>query len=83
MPHCRPCTDVKFIFVPQYEQLSAERIIEKSTEWPIVNDYLCDERDLHRLPRQFICNLIFSLVGQPFADFVNQAKVERDAARAE
>ena len=58
------------MFVPQYESLSIERILEKADDWPAVWKYLPDERDMHRLPRQWIISVIYTVVGEPFADWV-------------
>ena len=44
--------------VPQYEGLSIERILEKGQEHPQVVNYLPDERDIERLPRSFIHEVI-------------------------
>ncbi len=66
------CDKGKFMFVPQYESLSIERIKEKADDWPAVWKYLPDERDMHRLPRQWIISVIYTVVGQPFAGWVEE-----------
>ena len=63
---------MKVKFVPQYESLSLERIFEQARDWPQVWKYLPDERDLHRLPRQWVISVIYTVVGQPFADWVEE-----------
>ena len=45
--------------------------------------YLPDERDLHRLPRQWVISVIYTVVGQPFSDWLEgrmQARNEKLAA---
>lgn len=69
---------MKVKFVPQYESLSLERIFEKARDWPQVWKYLPDERDLHRLPRQWVISVIYTVVGQPFADWVEERMEARN-----
>ena len=76
-PRNAPCADikcdkVKVMFAPLYESLSVERILEKAADWPAVCKYLPDERDMHRLPRQWIISVIYMVVGQSFADCVEE-----------
>lgn len=66
------CDQVKYMFVPQYESLSIERILEKAQQWLEVWNYLPDERDIHRLPRQWLINVIFTLVGEPFQEWTDE-----------
>ena len=40
--------------------------------------YLPDERDFHMLPRAYICNLIYSIVGEPFLVWVAGRMAERN-----
>ena len=37
-----------------------------------MEQYLCDPRDFKKLPRQWIINLIYTIVGQPFAEWVSE-----------
>ena len=60
--------EAKVFFCPQYESLSMHLIYEKAREWPVVWEYLPDERDLDRLSRSYAISLIYTLVGQEFAD---------------
>ena len=46
-------------------------IILKAKEYPHVAKYLPDENDFGKLPRQWIINVVFSLVGQPFSEWVS------------
>ena len=62
--------DAKQINVPYYEGLSIEKLLEASQQYPIITDYLPDKRDIARLPRQWIVNLIYTLVGDDFKRWV-------------
>ena len=55
--------DVKILSLPMYESLSIEKILEKSRENKEVASYLPEERDMHRMPRQFIINVVYTLMG--------------------
>ena len=69
--------------VPQYEGLSIERILEKGQEHPEVVNYLPDERDIERLPRSFIVNVTYTLMGEKFKSWVLEVIVERNNRIAE
>ncbi len=60
------CDAVKYLFAPQYEALSIDCIIEKAAEYKGIDLYFPDARDQHKLPRQWILNVIYTLVGQNF-----------------
>ena len=73
------CDQVKVIFVPQYESLSMERVLDKAREWPEVWQYMPDDRDIHRLPKGWCCSLIFTVVGGEFQAWVDeQIKMRND-----
>ena len=77
--------DVQHINVPQYEGLKIECMLAFAGELPSVMRALpsvLGERK--KLPRQYIANVINTMVGAPFRDWVNQqvnirhAKVKDD-----
>ena len=43
----------------------------EAVKYPQVANYLPDAKELHKVPRQWLANVIFSIVGQPFADWVD------------
>jgi len=43
----------------------------EAVKYPQVAYYLPDAKELHKVPRQWLANVIFSIVGQPFADWVD------------
>jgi len=69
--------------VPQYEGLSIQAILDKGKENDRVADYLPDERDFARLPRSFIVNVTFTLMGDPFKIWVHNRIKERNEKIAE
>ena len=62
--------EVIHITVPSYESLSFDRIIAEFGALPEVAPYLCDERDLPKLPRPYVCTLINSVTGDRFRQWV-------------
>ena len=45
------CDDVKTVFVPQYKNLSLERIFEFASQDPRVVNYFPDDVDLPKVPK--------------------------------
>lgn len=64
------CDDVKTVFVPQYKNLSLERIFEFARQDARIVNYLPDEVDLPKVPKQWIVNVLAAVIGQPFKDWV-------------
>ena len=42
---------MKYLYCPQYENLSIERILDKARKNDRINDYLPEDRDMHKVPR--------------------------------
>jgi len=57
--------------VPQYKGLKIDTMLQKMSEHQGLMDYLPEPQDVHRLPRQFICNVAYTKMGKTFADFVS------------
>ena len=76
-------TCVKHIFAPQYENLSIEKVLEFAQEHAEVWDYLPARKDCYRLSRQFLLNVMHTIVGEPFVDWVQERVDCRNAKVAE
>ena len=61
------------MFVPQYEGTKIELILGLSKQHPVMLQYLPEERDWHRLPRQWVINLFATILGKPFQVWVDAA----------
>ena len=68
----------KNLHIPQYEGLTVDDILKYSLENEAVRQHLPDERDRHKLPRQFVINVIYSLLGDPFRRWVSQEIKKRN-----
>jgi hypothetical protein len=52
------------LYCPQYKNLHIEDVLRKLAEYQIADQYLPDERDMQKLPRQWIVNVAYTLVGE-------------------
>ena len=73
------CKDVNYIIVPQYEGLTIDDMLafgEQYTEvmraLPAVN------KEILKLPRAYIANVVHTIVGDPFAKWMNQRIYDRN-----
>ena len=57
--------------VPCYEGLTVKDILQHGAQSEAVRAHLPDDRDIRRLPRQWIVNIIFSLTGDSFREWVS------------
>ena len=64
--------DINHISVPQYETLKMEAMLEFAKSFPKV--YLAlpsEEREIQKLHRQYVANLIYTIVGAPFKKWID------------
>ena len=72
--------DVKFIEIPHYEGLTIEEMLEKAEAIPDVMKVLpIIQKEREKLPRAYIGNVMYTIVGKPFADWVDLKVKERHA----
>ena len=64
------CDRVSYIFCPQYEGLSLDCIHKQAALYKEVWPYFPDSKDIPKLPRQWVVNVVNTIVGQPFSDWV-------------
>ena len=62
--------NAKHLPVPQYEGLTTADIYIFCGDHGVVCDYLPDEREIKKLPKQWVINLVYSLVGDDFKQWV-------------
>ena len=62
--------DVKVIAVPQFEGLTLDEILEFGLSFREVVDALPIMKEIRKMPRSYICNVIYTLVGEPFQKWV-------------
>ena len=67
--------DVKHFAVPQYKGLSIVNMLEFCNDYPDVIQSLPVESEIQKLSRQYLANVIYTLVGEPFKTWV-ETRVE-------
>ena len=81
--HSIKTDDIKVLYVPQYETLSVKLILEKINEHQRAPIYIPDERDIHKVPRAWLCNIAYTVIGNTFSNWVRQAITDRNHVMAQ
>ena len=68
--------------VPQYDSLSLDNILDCGLAYPEVAEALPVLREVRKMPRQYLCNLIYTLVGEDFKKWVKLRCQQRDETLA-
>ena len=75
--------EVKTLHVPQYKNLTLEKILDFIRDKPRVSQYLPDEVDLPKIPKAWVVSVCAAVVGEPFKAWVGDRVEERNALMAE
>ena len=75
--------DVKTIYVPQYKNLSVEKILAFATSKPRLEHYLPDDIDLPKAPKSWLVNVCAAVLGDVFKGWVVDQVEERNALMAD
>ena len=71
--------DIKHISVPQFKGLGIDAMLDFAKDYPEVYQALPSEpRELDKLHRGYVANVIFTLVGQPFKNWINSVTEARN-----
>ena len=73
---------VQSIFVPQYELLTIEKILNFAGQDPNLQHYLPDGPDIKKIPKQWMYDFCAAVIGQPFRDWVKEQIEDRNATFA-
>ena len=74
--------DVKVITIPHFEGLNIERMLEYAQGRPDVMKCLPKvQREREKLPRPYLGNVIYTIVGEPFKQWVERKVNERHELR--
>ena len=76
------CDDFKYIYCPQYENISVKNMLQEASNDPDLMKYLPDKEEIHLLPRQYLANVIYTVVGERFAAWVKERIEERNKKMA-
>ena len=58
---------VRYLSLPQYEGLGIKEILQQAQGAAVCADYLPAQEEFRKLPRQWLINLAYTLIGPPFA----------------
>ena len=76
--------DIKYIHVPYFENLSVSKMLEWAKRHPQVFTALPKETtEIDNLHRTYIANVIYTIVGEDFKDWVDNVMKERTKRIAE
>ena len=64
---------MKTILVPHFEGLTFDTMLHNAKKLPGFIHYLsAEEKEIEKLPRAYIANLIYTIVGEKFKEWVKQ-----------
>jgi len=70
---------IRHIQIPQYETLTLKEMLGFLQQHRQVLQYLPIAKEVVKLPKQFVANVIYTVVGDPFADWVKERVEARNA----
>ena len=69
---------VKTIQVPHFDGLTFDTMIVNARKHPGFSNYLpVEPREVEKLPRAYLANLIYTIIGEPFKHWVGERMHER------
>ena len=72
-------TSIVHVRVPAYENLTLEQIFSRFDQNAEVFMYLPDGKELRKTPKQWIVNVLATVAGKPFVDWIRSRINERNA----
>ena len=70
--------EVRHIAIPQYENLTIEKIAIFVNKYGNVIDYLPDGKEIQKVPKQWIANICHSVLKNIFSDWVKEQVAKRN-----
>ena len=64
--------------MPQYDELTLDEILDFGLSYKDVVDALPIMREIRKMPREYICNVIYTLVGEEFKKWMMERCQERN-----
>ena len=74
--------DVTTIYMPHYKNLALKHVMVFISDKPIVSQYLPDDVDLPKIPRQWIIDVCATVLGDDFREWVQEQVEERNSEMA-
>ena len=64
--------ELRNITVPHYETLTVKKMLAYAFQTPGVRDYFPEDKEIEKLPREWICNILHSVLGRSFKNWVKK-----------
>ena len=74
---------MKTLNVPQFEELGIKALLKQLNHHPEVWNYLPEARDVKKVPRQWLYDIAYTIIGKPLSDWVDSKIAERNNKLAE
>ena len=78
MPAVVKNSNLQQIYLPHYESLTIQKIFGYLKQYPAMSSYFPDGNEIYKCPRQWIANVGFSVIQDPFGQWVKQQMEFRD-----
>ena len=75
--------ECRHLQVPQYKTLKVERLYQFIGNYPDTFRYYPVDSEIHRLPKQWLVNVAYAVLGDLFSSWVKEQVEERNAKVAE
>jgi len=76
--------NVKYYEAPHYDGISIDDMLRFAKTYPEVRQYLpAEKREVKKLPRDYISTVLYSIIGTPFAAWVERRIEDRNEKIAE
>ena len=76
--------DVKHVAIPQFKGLGIKEMMEYAQMFPeVMKAFPTGDKEAEKLPRQYIANVIHTLVGKPFRQWIDAKLEERNVELVE
>ena len=73
------CEDVKVFQVPYYDVLKVDNMLEFAMDYPAAIKHLpTDMKEIKKMPRNYISNVLYTVIGEPFRSWVYTLMEQRN-----
>ena len=73
------CEEVKVFQVPQYDVLKVDNMLEFAKDYPAAIKHLpTDMKEIKKMPRNYISNVLYTVIGEPFRSWVYTLMEQRN-----
>jgi hypothetical protein len=66
------CDKIRYLSIPHYEGLGIKEILSEASRYPETEQYLPEEDEFKRLPRQWLINVAYTIIGTAFSDWAQE-----------